>query len=262
MGTIATFSDIQQHLEKCIAETTERIHIAVAWFTNRELLGLLTDKAAKGVAVEIIISDDVINQRLVIQDFIRAGGQMTICLSTGSRFLHEKFAVFDDRKVVLGSYNWTYAAERHNHESIIVSNDPNLIKQYQIRFRHLATIASSTPPAVWNSVTSGSAVTAEGELQQLELDLQREFQHTLAEAKRLHVFMNYDFIQRYLERYGAIGAAKRLVSTGPDNVQAGFRKLCEANRKDLTFENIMSQEKYQPLFNEDMRERAKKRLRS
>jgi len=262
MGTHAKFCDIQLRLETSIKESTQTIHIAVAWFTNKELLGMLTDKVSKGVAVEIIISDDRINQRLSIKEFTRAGGQRIICPTTGSRFLHEKFAVFDDHEVVVGSYNWTYSAEHHNHESIIVSDDPILIRQYQIHFQKLAKIASSTAPAVWNALAPGTEAAAEDELHQLELDLQQEFQNTLAEAKTLNVFMNYDFIQRYLERYGSIGAAKRLISTGTGNIQAGFLKLCEANLKDLTFESIISQDKYKRLFDDIVREEAQKRLRS
>lgn len=262
MPTTATFSGIQQHLEACIAESTATIQLAVAWFTNKELLGLLTDKAAKDLTIEVITSDDGINQRLSFHDFIRVGGQRTICLSTDFRFLHEKFAVFDNRKVVVGSYNWTYAAERRNHESVIISDEPTLIKQYQARFRHLATLAARVSAATWHPTAAGSEAAAEDELQQLEQDQQQDFLHTLAEAQRLRIGMHYDFIQRYLERYGAIGAAKRLISTGPDNVQAGFRKLCEANRPDLTFESIISQDKYHLLFPEAVREQARKRLRS
>lgn len=260
MPTTAAFSGIQQHLEKSIAESTATIQLAVAWFTNKELLGLLTDKAAKGVTIEVITSDDGINQRLPVRDFLRAGGQRTVCLSKDSRFLHEKFAVFDAKKVVVGSYNWTYAAERHNHESVILSDEPLLVQQYQARFQRLASFAVPVSAATWFPATS-SEVAVEDDLQQLEQDLQQDFLHTLAEAERLRIGMQYDFIRQYLARYGAIGAAKRLLATGTDHVQAGFRKLCEANRSDLTFESIISQDKYQRLFPDPVREQARKRLR-
>lgn len=234
----------------------------MAWFTNKELLGLLTEKVRKGVSVEIISSDDAINQRLPTREFIRAGGKSFVYTTQGSLFLHEKFALFDESKLVTGSYNWTYGAEHYNHESVIISDDATLIKQYQTHFQKLVGRADASTATTWATSTPGTEGVIESHLQQLEEQLLQEFYHTLTEAKSLKVPINVEFVRDYLERYGAIGAAKRLLATGQENVQAGFIKLCEVDRKDLTFESIILHDQYRKLFNDKVLEQAAKRLRN
>ena len=41
--------------------------------------------------------------------------------------MHHKFAVFDGRRALTGSYNWTRGAARNNEEHIIVTDDPRIV---------------------------------------------------------------------------------------------------------------------------------------
>lgn len=52
----------------------------------------------------------------------------------------------------------------------------------------------------------------------------------------------------YLDRYGAIGGASRLINAGTDKLQSGLLKLFEICRLDISFENIVLREKYRILF--------------
>ena len=61
----ARFTNIKSAIEQLIQNSQSSIKIAVAWFTNKELLGLLKDKVKEGVKVEIIVSDDVLAKQLV-----------------------------------------------------------------------------------------------------------------------------------------------------------------------------------------------------
>ena len=51
--------------------------------------------------------------------------------------MHNKFAVFDERLVVTGSYNWTNSAEHANYENLVVLEEPALVSRYQQEFRQL-----------------------------------------------------------------------------------------------------------------------------
>ncbi len=51
--------------------------------------------------------------------------------------MHHKFAVVDRATLITGSYNWTRAAAEHNHENIIVTDDPRLIGPFADMFEHL-----------------------------------------------------------------------------------------------------------------------------
>jgi phosphatidylserine/phosphatidylglycerophosphate/cardiolipin synthase-like enzyme len=42
-------------------------------------------------------------------------------------FRHHKFALFDNARLLTGSYNWTRSAPEHNHENFVVTNSRKLV---------------------------------------------------------------------------------------------------------------------------------------
>ena len=51
--------------------------------------------------------------------------------------MHHKFALFDRKLLLTGSYNWTRSAGAHNHENLIVSSDPRLVGAFNDMFDRL-----------------------------------------------------------------------------------------------------------------------------
>jgi phosphatidylserine/phosphatidylglycerophosphate/cardiolipin synthase-like enzyme len=51
--------------------------------------------------------------------------------------MHHKFAVFDRRSVLTGSYNWTRSAFRANQENTILTEDPTLVRLFEGEFERL-----------------------------------------------------------------------------------------------------------------------------
>lgn len=259
--TRATFSNIQKTLEGLISSTQNSIKISIAWFTNKELLGLLTDKVKNGVSVEIIISDDINNKRLSPKEFILGGGQILIFKTNSGKFLHDKFAIFDDKSVVVGSYNWTYTAEYHNSESVIIERNEQVIKQFEIRFQKLKEqVQQFNLSLLTNEINKGSDL-VEQKFANLEKDLENDLLIALEESKKINAKINFDLVLTFIKSYGSIGAAKRLMQTGMDKIQSGFIKMWELNRMDLTFESIIVNPKYSVLFDEPTINIAKERLK-
>jgi cardiolipin hydrolase len=48
--------------------------------------------------------------------------------------MHHKFALFDGLWLLNGSYNWTRSACDHNEENLVVTNQPQLVRQFQQQF--------------------------------------------------------------------------------------------------------------------------------
>ena len=117
--TNASFIEIRKKIQKNIDQAKESILVSVAWFTSKELLGNLVDKLDTGCKVEILISDHSENKRLSYDKFIEKGGQVFIVPTKSGKFLHDKFAIFDNRKIIAGSYNWTNSAEFYNEYAIL-----------------------------------------------------------------------------------------------------------------------------------------------
>lgn len=53
---------------------------------------------------------------------------------TGKGYMHNKFAIIDDKILINGSFNWTYYGEKHNYEDMVATNDKQLAKCYADKF--------------------------------------------------------------------------------------------------------------------------------
>ena len=258
--TIASFQNIQSRIEKSISDSRRSISIAVAWMTNKELLGRLTDKLENNCIVEIIISDDSQNRRLDYRQFIQKGGTVKVLRRETGKFLHHKFAIFDNRKILAGSYNWTYSAETYNHEFIVESEEERLVKQFQICFNNLINSAVIYDNNILANYMDPPVEIKETEYILLEEQLKNEFIQAVDVANNLGAQISLENINKLIFRYGAIGMATRLINRDPSNIQSGLMKLWEIKRLDLSFEQIILEDKYRILFNQPTLENAQVRL--
>lgn len=133
-NTEVVFENIEQRILTEIEEAHYAIFVSVAWFTNKRLFKALLEKAKANCYVSIIIQlDDINSQSGIDYEQIKIGRSECFTISKYTELLHDKFCVIDFRKVITGSYNWTYKAS-HNSENVIVLNDPTIASQYITRF--------------------------------------------------------------------------------------------------------------------------------
>lgn len=147
MQTQAYFQDIQSQILEELEKAKEKIFVAVAWFTDKELFNMLCKKASSGVTVELMILNDNINNNSN-NDYNRlenAGGKLYKIGQHDSRSLmHNKFCVIDYDIVINGSYNWSYNAKQ-NHENITVSTQASeLAFKFETEFKRLKEIYFKT----------------------------------------------------------------------------------------------------------------------
>jgi phosphatidylserine/phosphatidylglycerophosphate/cardiolipin synthase-like enzyme len=117
----AHFENIRQNIIDELDKATEKIVVAVYWFTNQTLFQKLISKVEEGLKVELIIHNDYINNRdsgLNFQNFIDIGGEFYF--SNTLNPMHNKFCIIDNKVLINGSYNWTYYAEDRNRENILI----------------------------------------------------------------------------------------------------------------------------------------------
>ena len=94
------------------------------------------EKAQKrGVKIRIIAdSRQAKGAYSAITELAREQVDIKITHGEGRGIMHNKFAIFDGKLMVTGSYNWTNNAEHYNYENAIFITDPNVIRQYQKDF--------------------------------------------------------------------------------------------------------------------------------
>lgn len=109
MQTEALFENIADRIEQELTQAEQSIYIAVAWFTNPRLFNALLDKAKQGITVQLLISNDPINQQSPIDySGLNIGNSVAYMIGDGKDdLMHNKFCVIDEYTVINGSYNWS-----------------------------------------------------------------------------------------------------------------------------------------------------------
>lgn len=139
----AYFENIEFQIIKIIESANQSIKIAVAWFTNENIFNSLLKKLDSKIKIEIIINDDDLNNNdtsLDFNRFIEKGGYFYFINS--KYFLHHKFVIIDNYKIITGSYNFTEIAESINIENIIICENQNIVKRYLGEFSSLITYSN------------------------------------------------------------------------------------------------------------------------
>ena len=134
----AYFDGIQDVVLEHISQAEKSIEIAMAWFTNPVIFNRLLRACNRGISVELIINNDLINNRyngLPFNKLIDAGAALYI--AEPPKLIHNKFCIIDDRLVIDGSYNWTILAEKNNDENIVVIQNGNVIDSFLNAFAEL-----------------------------------------------------------------------------------------------------------------------------
>lgn len=138
----AHFDNIRNQILEELDNATDRIIVAVYWFTNQTLFNKLMDKVCDGLKVELIIHNDYINNRdsgLSFQNFIDNGGEFYF--SDTFNPMHNKFCIIDNKVLINGSYNWTYYAEDRNRENILlIKDEPDTIEAFLTEFERLKSL--------------------------------------------------------------------------------------------------------------------------
>ena len=139
MQTEAIFENIAKRIIEEIQTAKNSIFIAVAWFTNKSIYEQLLLKAKQGCKVQIIISNDKINENSSIDFELleKSNGKVYKIGNGDTELMHNKFCVIDYNTVITGSYNWSYKAESNFENVVINSNDTALAEQFVKEFNQI-----------------------------------------------------------------------------------------------------------------------------
>ena len=77
-------------------------------------------------------------KKSLIDDFKKAG--IAVLTNKKHKLQHNKFAIFDDVRIVSGSYNWTVNASKYNAENCMLFDQTN--KEFSNQFEYLWNLYS------------------------------------------------------------------------------------------------------------------------
>ncbi len=126
-----TSSGIVQEIQR----TQNTIDIAIYSFTRDEIADALIAAKNRGVTIRILAdSSQADGTGSDISRLEAAGFQLKRTNGGGGGILHDKYAVFDGRMLVTGSYNWSTNAEENNDENAVFIRDRAVIAAFQTNF--------------------------------------------------------------------------------------------------------------------------------
>ena len=97
---------------------------------------MIEETHRRGVKIRIISDNDKAHDEgSDIIDLARTG--IAVKVDVTPYHMHHKYAIFDNKVLITGSYNWTRSAAEYNEENIIDSPDPKLIAPFAKHFAAL-----------------------------------------------------------------------------------------------------------------------------
>ncbi len=135
----AYFSPGQEPLRRIVGllgDARKSCDICVFTITDDRIAKTILSCHQRGVALRIISDDEKAFDRGSDVDRLAAAG-IAVRVDRTSAHMHHKFALFDRRTLLTGSYNWTRSAAAQNFENLIVTDDPRLAATFGSTFDDL-----------------------------------------------------------------------------------------------------------------------------
>ncbi|WP_444994161.1 phospholipase D-like domain-containing protein [Aliikangiella sp. IMCC44359] len=128
--------DCVQKIIRLIERANNEIDICVFTISDNEISKALMAAYKNKKKIRIITDNDK-TQDLGSDIECLAREGLEVKIDQSPNHMHHKFAIFDQKILVNGSFNWTRSASRYNQENIVVSNDIRLIESFQENFLSL-----------------------------------------------------------------------------------------------------------------------------
>ncbi len=117
-------------------ETADTIDAAIYAINNDALVAALKRAYDRGAQIRILTDRlQASSKYSKVRELYQYG--INIRVHSKYKIEHNKFAIFDDKKVFIGSYNWTNAASDKNSENCTFLPEAQTIQQYRAHFEVL-----------------------------------------------------------------------------------------------------------------------------
>lgn len=118
----------------------ESIYFLAFSFTSNDLGAIVRAKAEEGLTIRGVMDDEQIksNQGTEFDPFRQAGLDVLIDGIEGQ--MHHKVFIVDEKIVVLGSYNFSQAAEERNDENLLIIYNEEIAEQFVKEFRRVSAV--------------------------------------------------------------------------------------------------------------------------
>lgn len=131
-------ANIQKLLTESIADSSSRIDLAVSNLDSGGLVQALLEARARGVEVRVVVDQrHARSKSSQITFLVEEGFHIKAVRGKAGGRMNNNFAIFDDKLLITGTYDWTERAGRYSHENVVLIDDPSVVELYQNEFDRL-----------------------------------------------------------------------------------------------------------------------------
>ena len=128
--------DCPKRIARLFITARKTADVCVFTITDDRIADAILDAHRRGVRVRIVTDDD--KSADLGSDIGRlASAGIPVRIDRSQYHMHHKFALFDGRQLLTGSYNWTRGAAEWNEENFVITADPRLISPFAGLFEQL-----------------------------------------------------------------------------------------------------------------------------
>lgn len=125
-----------QRITALLGGARRTAEICVFTITDDRIAKAVLDAHRRGVQVRIVTDNEkAYDLGSDVESLAKAGVPVAVDISPFH--MHHKFALFDGKTLLTGSYNWTRGAARENEENLVVTDDPRFVAAFTKEFEHL-----------------------------------------------------------------------------------------------------------------------------
>ncbi len=112
-----------------ISKARSSIHVQAYGLTSRGIIHQLKAAKKRGVQVNILLDGGQLSDNNgIFSDFRSAG--IFVAFDKVPGIAHNKVMIIDKKRVITGSYNFTYSADEKNAENVMLIKDEKIAKKY------------------------------------------------------------------------------------------------------------------------------------
>ena len=128
----------EDHIITEIRSAQKSVDVAVYSINNDKIVAALIAAHKKGIQIRILTDNiQAAGPSSKITDLVKAG--LDLKVHSVHKIMHNKFAIFDEKNAINGSFNWTNPASYQNSENcaLFSKQEANVVSSYHTEFERL-----------------------------------------------------------------------------------------------------------------------------
>ncbi len=123
----------RRKIRELLLQARHSVDICVYTISDDQLSEAILTCHQRGIAVRVLSDNDKLYDDGSDIQWLRERG-VPLRVDNSPFHMHHKFAIFDQRILLNGSFNWTRSATTSNEENLLVTDQPQLVASFRSEF--------------------------------------------------------------------------------------------------------------------------------